>query len=371
MADYGYGAALGHVYQSAGDDIAKGITAAHKQAMKQHQDAEGVQALLDIAHRFNIPDPKTGKPVPVLKEEHYQYIKGLIDNKKYHAAGQAEAAFGITKDMIPRWQAAAAKQAAAYQQAQETARMQQQSLGGPYQMTDAQGNKYRGNMNDKGIIQWYPDTAVPKNQMGLNAKEQFDMQRGMVKDANAAQSAQFKAEQQATVARNKAFSGLLKGVGIQSPTDLFDPTIQQGGVADPQTGFTQTDPSQGPQSHIRLYHQPPSSPDAKDGKLGIVLPTTDVVKLQDQAASMAGPQAVQALQWLRQNPSNEHAAAVRDEIIKRTGEATKAPDPATFTPTQPSFAPPSAPAQPYPQQQQPVDDTSQVSQEAADQNPGY
>jgi hypothetical protein len=209
--------------------------------------------------------------------------------------------------------------------------------------------------------------------MGLNAKEQFDMQRGMVKDANAAQKAQFESEQKATLAKNKAFSGLLKGYGIASPTDLFDPTIQQGGVGNPQDpgGFTPTDPAKGPQTHIRLYHQPPSAPDAKDGKQGIVLPTTDVVKLQDQAAGMAGPQAVQALQWLRQNPNNENAAAVRDEIIARTGEATKAPDPATFVPTPPSFAPPAAPAQPYAQPQQPVDDGSQVSQEAADQNPGY
>ena len=232
--------------------------------------------------------------------------------------------------------------------------------------------------------EYVPDTAVPRNQMGLSADQQLDLQRGVNKDANQAQTAQFKAQQYAKTAQTKIFNGFLKSNGIASPTDLFDPTIQQGGVFDPRTGFIQTDPKAGPQTHIRFYHKPPEVDDQGKpildrngnpvgGKFGVTLPTSQVVDMQNAAASFAGPQAVQALQWLRENPDNTHASAVAAEISKRMGQIDQAPAPAPFNPSPPSEAPAQPPQAAFSSQPVagPVPDESQVSQEAADQNPGY
>jgi hypothetical protein len=379
MADY-YGASIAHGYAAAGDDIAKGITAAFAQSQKQHHEAEGVQGLLDIAKRMQIPDQKSGKPTNFFKDEQLQYVQRLIDNKKYHAAGQAEAALGIGKDMYNRIQTAAAKQQDAIAKQQ---RIQQQINQGPILATVPGHGTYMGNPNTGT---YSADTNVPRNAMGMTAEQQLNMQKGVNKDANAAATAQFKAQEYAKSAQTKIFNAYLKSSGISSPTDLFDPSIQQGGVFDSRTGFVQTDPTAGPQSHIRIYHKPPETDDKGKvilnaqgnpvgARAGVVLPTSQVVDMQNAAASMAGPQAVQALQWLRQNPTNEHASAVAAEISKRMGQVDQAPEPKAFDPTPPSQLPASPPAAAFQTGDQPVtgggDDESQVSQEAADQNPGY
>ncbi len=320
---------------------------------QEHNDAQIAQALLDTARSMHIPDQKTGKPTQFFKDDQLQYVQRLIDQKKFKAAGAAEAAMGIGKDMLNRIGTAAAKQQAAQQAIQQ----------GPVLTTVPGHGNYRWTGKE-----YVPDTAVPRNQMGLSADQQLDLQRGISKDANAAQTAQFKAQQQAKVAQTKIFNAFLKSNGISSPTDLFDPSIQQGGVFDPRTGFVQTDPNAGPQSHIRLYHKPGEMDDQgkpvldRSGnpvgaKAGVVLPTSQVVDMQNAAASMAGPQALQALDWLRQNPDSKHAAAVAAEISRRMGEIDQAPAPTDFSPTPPSFAPAQPPTAAF-QQEAPTQDTT-------------
>jgi hypothetical protein len=297
------------------------------------------------------------------QDDQLQYVQRLIDNKKYHAAGQAEAALGIGKDMATRIQSAAAKQQDAIAKQQ---RIQQQIQQGPILTTVPGHGTYMANPNTGTFA---ADSNVPRNAMGMTAEQQLNLQKGVNKDANAAATAQFKAQEQAKLAQTKIFNAFVKSNGINSVTDLFDPTIMQGGTADPTSGFREQ-PADVPHTHIRFYHKPD---DTKNP--GVVLPTQQVIDMQNAGASLAGPQAVQALQWLRQNPSNEHASAVAAEISKRMGQVDQAPEPKPFTPTPPSQLPASPPAAAYQQGDQPVtggvDDSSQVSQEAADQNPGY
>jgi hypothetical protein len=190
--------------------------------------------------------------------------------------------------------------------------------------------------------------------MGMTAEEQLNLQRGINKDANAAQLAQFKAQQQAKLSQSKIFSAFLKSNGISSPTDLFDPSIQRAGTVDPTTGSFVNDPNQDP-THVQLYHEDPETNadgsvktnnkgEPIGGKPGVVLPLPAVIDMQNAAASMAGPQAVQALQWLRANPDSKHAAAVAAEISNRMGKIEEAPAPETFNPSPPTFAQPQAPA---------------------------
>ena len=343
---------LGSGISSAGDDIGNAIARMGIQMQKDKQDHETVQAMLDSAKQMQVPDMRTGKPKNFFSDDQLHHIQRLIDQKKYHAAGAMEATFGIGKDMFNRIQTAAAKQQAALDAENQRQRAMQQ---GPVLTTVPGHGNYRWTGKE-----YVPDTAVPRNQMGLSAEDQLNLQRGVNKDANQAQTAQFKAQEYAKTAQTKIFNAFLKSNGIDSPTDLFDPTIQQGGVASPQTGFVQTDPANGPQTHIRFYHKPPEVDDKGNpilnaqgnpvgGKFGVTLPTSQVVDMQNAAASLAGPQAVQALQWLRENPDNKHASAVAAEISKRMGEIDQAPAPVPFNPTPPSQAPAQAPAAAYPQ----------------------
>lgn len=371
----------GQIYSDMGQHVGHNIEHAYQiyqQGQRKQDTSKALYGYLDMARRLEVPDPKTGKPKTVFDQKSLDIIESMLAHHNTAGAAAQEAAMGIGRGMVERYQNAAAKQQAAFQKQQD---LQQSVQQGPI-LTTVPG---RGNYRWTGK-EYVPDTAVPRNTMGLDANQQLDLQKGIAKDANQAQLAQFKAQQQAKIAQTKAFSAFLKSNGIASPTDLFDPTIQEGGAFDPGKGFVNKQPDQqGDPTHIRFYYRPPDKDESGNPKLnaqgnpvgekrGVVLPTTQVIGLQDAAAQMAGPQAVQALQWLRQNPDNKHASAVANEISRRMSEVPQAPTPAPFNPSPPSAAPAQPPTAAFQQGQQPTvvtPDETDVSDEAADQNPGY
>jgi len=310
MPDY-YGASIAHGYASAGEDIAKGITAAYLQHKKQQADAEGVQGLLDIASRMQVPDPKTGKPTQFFKDEQLQYVQRLIDQKKFKAAGAAEAALGIGRDMNMRIQTAAAKQQAALQKAQqEQAAMQQ----GPITATDPSGRRYLYNQHTKT---YQTDTAVPRDASGQTTEEQQNFQKAMLSQQAAQQNVQ-----------RTGFNVLLKSMNL-SPQSLFDTTKHMPGTVVPGRGFLPTadfmptkdkgqlaDPATTPPdtTHISIGYRPPATDDKgrlkvdKRGKpidpgdQGRVLSIQEFNALRDAQAQLAGPEASNAWKWMNTSP---------------------------------------------------------------------
>jgi hypothetical protein len=400
MPNYGYdyGAGLAHGITHGSDELAKGIIAAHVQAKKQHADAEGVQGLLDIARRMQYPDQKTGKPTNFFKDEQLQYIQRLIDQKKYHAAGQAEAAMGIGKDMYTRIQSAAAKQAAAYQKAQEQQQIMQQ---GPVTVQDKTGRRYIYNPHT-GAYQ--TDTAVPRNAAGETTPEQQNFQKAMIAQQTAQQNTQ-----------RAGFNVLLKNLNL-SPQALFDTTKQTPGTVVPGRGFLPTadfmpdkpkgqmaDPGQAPPdaTHVAIGYRPPSTELIKSGKKkgqpvdpgdpGRVLSQDEFNALRDAQAQLAGPTANQAWQWMNTSPEttqtdfngnpwtpdsideyNKLLPGVQKQFHKQIAEGFELPKQEVTTTTAPPQPPTAAfPVAPQPVTTVPDQQDQTVSDEAAAQNEGY
>jgi hypothetical protein len=399
MPNYGY--EIGRGYQSAGEDIAKGLTIAIARSKKQHDTAEAVQGILDIARRMQYPDQKSGKVTNFFKDDQLQYIQRLIDQKKYHAAGQAEAAMGMGKDMYGRIQIAAAKQAAAAEKAQQIQKQMQQ---GPIMATTPQGERA---MYNPHTGTWGPPPSLPRDSSGQTTTEQQNFQKAM----SAQQAAQANTQR-------AGFNVLLKSMNV-SPQDLYDTTKATPGVLVPDRGFFATadympaqaeksggrtigaDPAQLPPdpTHVRLGYVPPSKElfargdkknlPVKPGNPGHVITMDEFNALRDAQAQLAGPTADQAWKWMNTspeatqtdyngNPWTEESIdqykkllpGVRKQFQKQIAEGFEIPKQEVTTTT----APAQAPAAAFPITKEPVTtvpDEPVVSEDAADQNEGY
>jgi hypothetical protein len=224
----------GEIYAQFGQHLGHSIAEMVAENHKKQQQAQLMQGYLDMARRMEIPDPQTGKTKSVFDQKSLDIIENMLAHHNTAGAAAQEAAMGIGKGMMERYQVAAAKQQAAID---KQARLQQLIRQGPITDTGPQGQPYIANPNTGT---WSTNTAKPQNEMGLTAEDQLKLQQGIHKDATQAQMAQFKAQQQAKLSQTKIFSAFLKSNGIHSPTDLFDPSVQEGGAATPQTGFVNT-----------------------------------------------------------------------------------------------------------------------------------
>lgn len=396
MADYGQsaGAIYSHGGQVMAENLRHGFDALarqHAAAQKEQQDASAVQGLLDMAKRFQMPDAKTGKPQNVFKDEHIQAIQRMIDQKQYKAAGAAEAAIGIGKDFVNRYQTAYAKQSAAVQKAQQQQQVMQQ---GPITTTDSSGRRYIYNPHT-GAYQ--TDTAMPRNAAGQTTEEQQKLQLDMQAKLDAQQKLQ-----------RDQYSKLLGSMNL-SPQALFNPQKQEKGTfvqgrgflsagdVQPSPGAPPTDPT-----HVRIGYQPASTEVFKAGNKkgqpvnpgnpGRVLSMDELHALQDTQAQLAGPDATNAWAWLNTSPDKTQTdfngnpwtedsidqykklyPKVQARFAKDVAQGFEVPKQEVTTTTAPA-TPPTAAFSTEPVAPLPAEDTgdqSQVSDEAADQNPGY
>jgi hypothetical protein len=304
-------------------------------------------------------------------------------------------------------QTAAAKQAAAYQKAQEQQQIMQQ---GPVTVQDKTGRRYLYNPHT-GAYQ--TDTAIPRNEAGQTTEEQQNFQKAMQAQQSAQQNTQ-----------RAGFNVLLKSMNV-SPQDLYDTNKAQPGVLVPGRGFFPTadyeqaaveknkagqqigaDTSALPPdaTHVRVGYVPPSDEvfqrgnkkglPVKPGNPGHILTTDEFNALRDAQAQLAGPTADQAWKWMNTSPEatqtdyngnpwtpdsidqyNKLLPGVRSRFQKQIAEGFEIPKQEVTTTT----APAQAPAAAFPITQTPVttvpDQTdqqdSQVSDEAAAQNEGY
>lgn len=319
---------VGSIYRQSiagfGSSIADGIKEYQTRYEKDKQMLDTVQGYLDVAKKLQVPDPKTGKPKNFFNDEQLNTVQQLIKEKKAYQAGATASALGIGKGILQRAQSA------------------QELQSGPV-TTVKEGIRYR--LTPHG--EWLPVNAPPRNAMGQTPTQQANLQMKV-----QAQQSRGAAAQQAGLDKQ------LQTVGLDRAS-LFDPSVQQPGYMVDGKFQTPDDVSNDPRwkyhtdsegniispgkldtaagkttehvtdfgdpSHIRVGYVPPvtdATGKSKGGNPGTVLAATQLQAYQDAAAKAAGPQASQALQWMRANPENPLAQKVNaklQELVTQSG----------------------------------------------------
>jgi hypothetical protein len=306
---------IGQGLASMGNDIADAMQQYHK----EHEQYDQALSTADALSRLGITNDghitpavdAQGKSIqgvtPIIDSKAVDLFKTNVGSKRSEARGalQALARIGISQiDTIRKSQAAQG--------------------GSPFLVHG--GKAYLVNPKTGSVK---PDVAIARNEQGVPVTTQYQQQM-----------AQARMQQQMVAGVRKGFNSSLQGLGISSPVDLFDSGIHQGGVIDQEGRFQQVPDTiqettggiggagamglynagvPPAQTHVRIgYVKPTLSDDKKKvidkGRPGAVVPSGVLSAYQDQAAALAGPEAVGALNWLRQNPNSELAPQVQQKF---------------------------------------------------------
>lgn len=297
---------IGQGLSSFGNDIADAMGQYHK----EHEAYNKAESVANALSRIGITESgdivptlgADGKPVkgvkPILDPKSVDLFKTRVGTDRAKAQGALEALSRIGIHEI------------------DTQRKAQAAAGGaasPFVIHE--GRRYLQNPHTGALK---PDTAVPRDEMGrtVTQQEQSDVRINRIM-------------QQRMAAQSKGFDTALKGLGFTSRNDLFDPALQEHGTFDQGAFVPVGKPKEGEVSpvtedatHVRVGYVPPTTQTEKSGKIkvldkgraGVVIAKGDLSAYQDQAAALAGPEASQALEWLRKNPDNKLAPQVAQKF---------------------------------------------------------